>query len=606
MLQTVQEVSHGCKMKKGKEAEALVDSCHGMIRRAKDTAHGFDLQPFNFGKAQQEADAELESPEKSGGLGWDASSEARFDGDLASLAGDQAAASRTGGAEEDDSGKGKGKGKTRTRDVGRFRVSSFEKQRKIVTNIEQEGKNALKSSQEALLENDGRKDQFSHFFEIVTVRQSLLQAILDKSQDDFKAHVEGMDSKCLSFQPVPKDILMKTWVLQGLKESLETIMQKTTKSEIELLCSGMSDQAAIHIQLRNSLKNSTRDLDNAIKADARKKEREVEAAAKKAAKKKQTADGAAAAATRKAAAAAAKDCERGVTILSTYSDKLKFSWFPRFPDVSKFKARLEEALDAANANQAALQLVADVGGGSVPFVISNMPEIAKLVQESPSLRCMVTNFGHQFPGTQLCRASGRAQCPAKMDEPGGQLLKMMMEAAPFRKDSAVLDEPGYKDLAPILQMALFGFTPEMSYVGFEERGIGQLRYVLQGSRRVITASPRAIQDRFNAGGDAASSVSDMINIWKFIDLAKLTDCSYMFAGVQKAGSLMYIPPGWLVAEEVVNGEKLVGFRVGVLPKHTDACVRDFNAFLKLIPQGHAYQKLATLAHKCIAQQAAAA
>ena len=30
------------------------------------------------------------------------------------------------------------------------------------------------------------------------------------------------------------------------------------------------------------------------------------------------------------------------------------------------------------------------------------------------------------------------------------------------------------------------------YMGFEERGLGQFRYVLQGSRRMILASPRAV------------------------------------------------------------------------------------------------------------------
>ena len=210
-----------------------------------------------------------------------------------------------------------------------------------------------------------------------------------------------------------------------------------------------------------------------------------------------------------------------MTILSTFSEKVKFTWFPRFADLAKFKAKLAEAMESKAAGQDPTALkplvaaAAKVATGSMPFVISSMADIEKLVKESPTLRCMVTNFGHQFPGTQLCKVTGRAQCPCKKDESTAQLLKMMPEAIPCRKADAVVKQPAYKDLeGMVFQASLFGFTAEMSYVGFEERGLGQLRYVLQGSRRVITATPRAVQERLGGQGDAPSSATDMINFWK--------------------------------------------------------------------------------------------
>ena len=52
-------------VKKGKEAEQLLEGRAAMIRRAKDTADGFDMQPFSFAKTASAVEAELESsPEK--------------------------------------------------------------------------------------------------------------------------------------------------------------------------------------------------------------------------------------------------------------------------------------------------------------------------------------------------------------------------------------------------------------------------------------------------------------------------------------------------------------------------------------------------------------
>ncbi|CAE7836504.1 unnamed protein product [Symbiodinium sp. CCMP2592] len=497
-----EEISHSSKVKKGKEAEQLLEGCASMIRRAKDAADGFDMQPFNFAKTASAVEAALESSaEKNGGLGWEASSEAQLDLDNLSVA---------------------------ESTLGKLVQPAREMLVKGVKRRMTGAVNALQTSAESLEQHESLKGQFGHVFAIVQVRRALLDALTKKSNKDFQEHVESLDAKSLSFQPMPRAVLVRTHVLEQLQDALERIMQKETKEEIENLCSCLTQQCAIRIQLRNSLKNTTRDVENAIKADVKKKERDAEAPAKKAAKTRQTADTASAAAARKATATA-KDSEKGVTILSTFFEKLKFTWFPRFGDLSKFKAKIGEAMEskAAGADPTALHplvaAAAKVATGSMPFVISSVPDIEKLVKESPRLRCMVTNFGHQFSGTQLCKVTGRVQCPMK-------------------KANAVLAEPVYKDLEPLVfQASLFGFTSEVSYVGFEKRGLGQLQYVLQGSRRVITASPRAVMERMGGQGNAASWVTDMI---------KLHVCG-------DAGSIMYIPLGWLIAEEVQNGEKVV-------------------------------------------------
>ena len=79
-----------------------------------------------------------------------------------------------------------------------FGVSSFEKQRRAVTNIKTEAANALQTSGESLEEHESKNDQFGHFIAIVRVRRALLEALTKKTNKDFMQHVEDLNAKSLS------------------------------------------------------------------------------------------------------------------------------------------------------------------------------------------------------------------------------------------------------------------------------------------------------------------------------------------------------------------------------------------------------------------------
>ena len=95
-------------------------------------------------------------------------------------------------------------------------------------------------------EHESKNDQFGHFIAIVQVRRALLEALTKKTNKDFMQHVEDLNAKSLSLQPVPRAVLVRTHVLEQLEDALERIMQKETKEEIETLCTCLSQQCAIH------------------------------------------------------------------------------------------------------------------------------------------------------------------------------------------------------------------------------------------------------------------------------------------------------------------------------------------------------------------------
>ena len=48
----------------------------------------------------------------------------------------------------------------------------------------------------------------------------------------------------------------------------------------------------------------------------------------------------------------------------------------------------------------------------------------------------------------------------------------------------------FPNLRPVLRSSTFGFASDVTYAGYEERGMGQLRHMSQGCRKLFVAHPR--------------------------------------------------------------------------------------------------------------------
>ena len=120
----------------------------------------------------------------------------------------------------------------------------------------------------------------------------------------------------------------------------------------------------------------------------------------------------------------------------------------------------------------------------------------------------------------------------------------MLSACPFH-----VEADGFASLRPILRVAIFGFASDMTYSGYEERGMGQLRYFSQGARKILVVNPVLL---CNGLGKKCDSLQELLQLWSSMDVPTLEKleggAGMVYMAMQKPGSLLYVPPGWLIVE----------------------------------------------------------
>ena len=438
---------------------------------------------------------------------------------------------------------------TKQKDIIRLRAGMFEKNKKLLTALEHDNKEAVKVGRKTLTENREEETAFQHFFDILTVRMELLEALMG-DQDHCKTFTS--DTKKLNYQPVPQEQLQTTLVLNELSKLNVAILACEQKDVIEKYNTDLKNNISIHGQVRNAVKSSTRDIENAVRSKAKK----AEAAAKKAALNQQKEQAKQEKLDKEKAAAAAKGKA------SLQSNLL-------LTDLKKFITPLESFEGMADFESKGQHL-----DGSKPFLIRNFAPLANFLSQNVPFRCQVTNFGHQFLGTQICKKTGRAQCPIM----GEDLQKLVGEI--FDKVGGVNGgfffplpdgadaQADVKTLKPVLHSALFGFDSSMEYFGLEDKALGQLRYVHSGMRKVLMVQLSDFLDYIMEATEG-TTITDVLQALKNIQMQELENKKVedkILATVQPPDSLLYVPPTWLVAEKVENGSPVIGLRKSMLSK----------------------------------------
>ena len=557
----IQELISGTKQKKGKDAEHLMGKEDGMMSKNKETGHGYQDKSFFSHLPQRGADggADMDdafsSPEKP---------------------------TLDGSDSKGNSGKGKGKGGGhKPRDVARTRASLREKIRRSIAGIQKEFKSIMAEADQMCKKRDGVQAQYEHFFDILLLRRDILSEVtLNTSQDDFKNYLNGLPERLIQLQPIPKAVLENTPVVSVLQDLCQKLLTVEDKEMLDAQAKLISDHLSIHAQLRNALKSSAKDLGSAVKAAEKRAEKENQ----KQEKKRQADEAKKAMQSKKESLSSAngkggKGDPRGgsksaADLLRTPDavllNKLKVTPFDSFPDLKSVK-------------EAGLK-------GDRPFVMQSFDEMKKLIADTPPLRCLLTNFSHQFPGSAMCVQSGRAQCPVKIPSEDAiikNIQSIMLSACPFH-----VEADGFASLRPILRVAIFGFASDMTYSGYEERGMGQLRYFSQGARKILVVNPVLLCKGL---GKKCDSLQELLQLWSSMDVPTLEKleggAGMVYMAMQKPGSLLYVPPGWLIVEQVINSEKAHGLRLSIIVKDT-GCQEAFRFFEQRLDQGHPYKSSA--------------
>lgn len=446
------------------------------------------------------------------------------------------------------------------KDMARYRAGAYEKNAKMLSSMEGEHQAAVTNGQNILAKHAAEKDSLKHFFEILNVRLQLLQA-LSQDQSALDQCVENIQDK-LSLQPVAEAQLKNTHVISCLQEKNKTVLLGATKEDVDTASTEVKNEMAIHAQIRNSVKTSTRDIENAVKSKAKKQEAAAKKAAKQKDQEKAKEEKTAAAAAAAQAANSSKQTSVTPTLLGT--------------DLQKVAAPAQKFSSLSEFEKASADF-------DLPWIIEDFEPLRKFLVECVPFKCQIVNFGNQFSSTAIAKQSGRAQCPVQSDELQRNVTTTFDKV--LDKHQLVLPEDGSeaKILKPCLHSALYGFTPDMEFSGFEDKAFGQLRYVHSGVRKVFLVKLTDFVDSIMSQPPA--NVADVMQAWKYVRLEDLEHKRVegkVVGLAQGPASLLYVPPAWLIAEKAENGLAVLGVRRSVLVKASSAEVA---RLVKLMPEG---------------------
>lgn len=446
------------------------------------------------------------------------------------------------------------------KDLVRFRAGCYEKSKKLILACETDHSAALKSAEDTLSKYATEKDSMSHFFEILEVRSQLLKSLNKDNAGTWMADLQTYQDK-LKFLPVSEEQLRKLPVIGDFDKLLKGLLSADKVENVEAASSDIKNACAVHSQLRSALKSSTKDIENAVKSKVKK----AEAAAKKA---KKTAEKNEKKAKDEAAAAAKGRGSGGAKLIPTFITT----------EMNKFMCEIQ-TFETFELFEKDLQKVS----GKDPFFIKQYAPLKDFLENNVNVKCQLVNFTNQFQGTQVCKETGRAQCPVVGD--AQKHVSALFEKVFSTIQAKVPDEgPEAKALKPILHSALFGFTGAMEYTGIEDKGFAQVRFVQSGVRKVFVISLEDWVD--HCMPSKPDTIQDVLHAWKFAKMEDLVAKKVedkIVPVIQHPGSLLYVPACWLVWEKAENGAPVVGFRHSLVAKATTDSLQMFS---NLLPKGN--------------------
>jgi hypothetical protein len=190
----------------------------------------------------------------------------------------------------------------------------------------------------------------------------------------------------------------------------------------------------------------------------------------------------------------------------------------------------------------------------------------------PALKSMLEIFRAQYPQSAQCSKTGRCQAN----------LSLAAEHMDIVQKALTPLIPPFAKVADSMKgnIALFGFSPTMSFIGCEFQALGTMRFQWVGARILLVASfaelwkcvpdtDKSGPDNFNEGYNVTHFLSDLLSTKASSDagsslMTALASNGTLFELVEvEAGDVVYIPAGSIVAERVQKGNLCAGIRMTV-------------------------------------------
>lgn len=237
-----------------------------------------------------------------------------------------------------------------------------------------------------------------------------------------------------------------------------------------------------------------------------------------------------------------------------------------------FKVPLEE-LQKATATAVAMisgELPADALKLQVPLLMKAVPAV-EVWQKSPQIQVALGRFGGKYKKQTGYAEEGRSQMIVKSDE--GKVETAAMFAS-IKSTMPKASQVGVDGLMGRISdaMWLFGYDPKMKTIACTPNGLPMLKVLANGEVKMVLFEIESL-----LSGLRTMWATDKIPYQRLVDdLPKLTlqDLGELkMAGVvmqscvQNQWDVIYVPAGWIVAEESCKGVLLYGARCTFIARH---------------------------------------
>ena len=204
--------------------------------------------------------------------------------------------------------------------------------------------------------------------------------------------------------------------------------------------------------------------------------------------------------------------------------------------------------------------------------------------EKKEIAAAHTVFRLQYPNES--KSTGRSYRALAID-PKKDGREALAQLAPAQVMAVPPDERQSTLGKQMKQLGQFALTPVASGVVMERQGLGCLRYQAMGEREVVATPASAIMEWASKIGATKASDEKFIDFLTrcFTTITPTTDITefgdQFYKTVLPAGSVVFMPTGWIMAERVIGTKNVDGIRMPII----DCDPENIQKF-KLLVQGY--------------------
>jgi hypothetical protein len=438
--------------------------------------------------------------------------------------------------------------KKKMKDVTRVRLGLYEKGKASLQQLELSSRDAISQAKDEL-NKVGMLDNhkcFTHYCDVLQTRVHGLQALIDATGE---SAVEGF---ARTHQDKLKDTPITMWdkvvCLITANSNLQGILGASTAEDAQQRYESLACAVNVLASMRSAVSASVRDLQSAVKQEAKKREREIMRQQQEEDKKRK--------AEALKAMGKAKGAGKGGMSLEGRAGSI-FDW----PESAWSTITTVTSQDFGNTRMLSPML---------PLLVTGCTEMATLVDTDAEVKASIANFQHQAPTTALFKTQTRVACalaPHLGERVTDALVKPFLEHPTLGQH--VREVPDTETaLASYGHVFMYMNAPTMQKCATEERGVGQLRYVSSGARSIMACSLESLMHVLRAR--LALQMLDELCLTGLAALVEqnLNDPRLQEASwhrvEQPANSVLYVPTGWLLFEAALNCQTVLGLRRAML------------------------------------------